>query len=127
MDANVRDLDRRTNRRQRHSRRHSRCHDIRKLRKRRRRAKHNDGDSMLTRIARFEAQFVSTVRSRVVMVLVSGQAVMVLGMVVIDVRVDVQRRDLARCRSEEKSNRHRYPATHTPSLCDSIWQRHSDS
>lgn len=77
---------------------------------------------MLTRIARFQAHFVSMVRSGVVMMnvvmmnvvmmnaammLVSGQAVMVLGMVVIDVRVDVQRRDLARCRGEEQSNRNR--------------------
>jgi hypothetical protein len=46
--------------------------------------------------------------------LVCGEPVMVLGMVVIAVRVSVQRRELAGGRGQDQSERDRYETMHKP-------------
>lgn len=54
------------------------------------------------------------------MVFVCSEPVMVLGMIVICVRVDVQRRDLAGNRGQDQSEQDRYQATHSASVCNPV-------
>jgi hypothetical protein len=83
---------------------------------RERRATLRERHRMLTRVARLHMRrvivFVFVVVRCGPVVLVCGEPVMVLGMIVIGVRVDVQRRDLAGCRGQDHAEQDRPEAMH---------------
>jgi hypothetical protein len=80
------------------------------------RAADRDRYRMLAGIARLQMRgvIVLVVVRRGPMMLVCGEPVMVLGMVVIAVRVSVQRRELAGGRGQDQSERDRYETMHKP-------------
>ncbi len=81
---------------------------------RQRRADHRERHGMLSGVARFHTLPIAIVLRGRPMMLVCGRPVIVLGMIVIGIRVDVQRRDLARRCGHDRSDEERDEAMHKP-------------
>jgi hypothetical protein len=83
-----------------------------------RRAAHRKRHGMLPGVARFQMHHLIVMVAHGPLVLVYCEPVMVLRMVVIRVRVDVQRRDLAAGRGQDEPEQDRHDAMHSASVSD---------
>ena len=121
MDADVRDFVHRADRHQPTCENQVRADPVDCVARRQRCARHRECHGVIAGFARLEMRRVIVV---VVMrygsiVLVCSEPVVVLGMVVVDVQVNVEQRHLARRRGEDQSEQDRCCARHyTTSLCN---------
>ena len=118
MDADVRELAHRAKRRKRPDDVWARADHIDDVSLRQGRAAHSNRQRMPSRVAGLQMHriIVLVVLRSGPMMLVCSEPVMVLGMFVIGVLVNVQRRDLAGGRGQDQSENERPETMHNPSV-----------